>query len=140
MVQQAQNVVDHFEAVSLRVAGLTARAVTAQIHRDNVIRSAELVEEPAVDPSRTDAEDEAVQQDHGLAFARNDVANVDAVGVEIARLGTHGFHPPQLVTQRDVFDHAHVAAKTGLFRRVRSAWKKSHSNFSADELKDRDMT
>src|SRR6476646_7896834 len=91
MVQQAQNVVDHFEAVSLRVAGLTARAVTAQIHRDDVIRSAELVEEPAVDPSRTDAEDEAVQQDHGLAFARNYVANVDAVGGESARFGTHGF-------------------------------------------------
>ena len=90
VVHQAQHVVDHLETVALRVVRLTARAVAAQVDRDDAVRPAQLIEESAVDPSRTDAEDEAVQQDYGLAFAGNHVANAHAVGIEIAPLVTHG--------------------------------------------------
>ena len=79
MVHQPQHVVDHLEAVALRVVRLTAFAVTAKIHRGDVVRPTQRVEEPALDPCGADAEDEAVQQDHRLAVTHDEVVNAHAV-------------------------------------------------------------
>jgi hypothetical protein len=67
--------------------------VTAKIHRDDAVRQAQRSEESAGYPRRSDAEDETVQQDHGLAFSRHRVMNVYAVGIEIAPLFTHALVP-----------------------------------------------
>jgi hypothetical protein len=65
--------------------------MAAKIHRSDAVRPTQRVEKSAVDPGRTNAKYETVQQDYGLTFARNQIMNVDTVGIEIAPLVTHGF-------------------------------------------------
>jgi hypothetical protein len=88
-VHQAQHVVDHLEPVLRRVMRLAALPVATEIERHDAVGLAQCVEEPAVDPGRTHAEDETVQQDDGFALASNHVVNVHAVRIEISRVLTH---------------------------------------------------
>src|SRR5262245_223095 len=93
MIYETQDVADRFQAVALGVVRFSALAVPRKIHRNDTVRFAQCIEEPAGNPRRTDAEDEAVQQDDWLALSSSEVVDVDAVGIEVSRLVCHHSRP-----------------------------------------------
>src|SRR5262249_34287345 len=82
MVHQARHIHDHLEAIAPRIVWLTALAMTAEVERRNSVGLSQGMEQPAVHPHRTDAEDETMDQDDRHACSFHGEMDTDAVGIE----------------------------------------------------------
>jgi hypothetical protein len=84
MVQEPQDIVGHFQTVSVRFRGLIALSVSTAIERNHAVVRGEIREYSRLDPVSVSVGDVSVDQHYRRTLTCLDVANPNASGVEEA--------------------------------------------------------